>query len=336
MASFEQWNSPKIEWKSIQGKSIYDMILLSWNNKNNPDIKRLLANNEKELLEWNQSKNREEFNIKTETWTQLESLQFNYSNDNWISPTWKIFWDDIWKTFWLDFKLKVKNDSDMYKINTWFNHYTAWEKFVYNNNWERNWNATDFSDSTRIDQLNIDVQKRVLENIWNDYKVDAYLWVWVNILWQFWGEAMQKKYHELLDYYEHKAVYENVSWFSPTLNWSAELNKILYWNNQKWIYAYWDINAQLALIKKYWETNINAEVWLWVKYNNFLVEVYHDEWYKNLPTASKTIQQSWLEWHNTSTGLKVSLPLIKGSSISYKYSQWNNQDNMTIWFDYKF
>jgi len=325
------WSIEKNIWKNTHKitvdntKFISSEELLSLEDKN---IKNIFDN--KKIVKW-----------------QLSTLKFQVSNDGYRN---KIDWNnDTWHTFWFQSELQSNYEGIPYKLNLWLDEYTSWEKFYYNPvTWKRVWNRTNFDNSSRIDTAYVNLTPEVYSENINWINVNWYFWWWINAIWNFWLGDMQKNVHKLFNRYNNKALYEKVSWFSPTINASLELDSIVYWTNNRGISIYGNVDAQLALINKYWSNSISATVGVKAEYDGFWVDISKTEWYNTLPKASKTLINTWLNWHTSSTNLKLYAPLIKDLSVYFEYKKDNNAkyninnkayipNNQTVWWlEYKF
>jgi len=155
--------------------------------------------------------------------TELSSFKFQSSNDGKNTINWS---NDTWDTFWF----QTESIINQYKLYVGVNEYTSWEKFYYNPiTWKRIWNRTNFDNAGRVDILNVNLEKQVYNEDINWTNIKGYIWWWVNVLWNFWLERLQRKLHRAADLYINNSKYENIRWLSPTINGSIELNHILYW-----------------------------------------------------------------------------------------------------------
>lgn len=313
-------------------KDIYDK---------NPELRWYIEfvakHNKRESLEVEQLINRKTFNVKTDTKTNknflLKELKIGTWNDNWVNLDWEFFWEDTWKTFTFDLDWKIIFSWDEYKVNANLSEYTTGE--IYYGGFIT---KDSFKNATRIDTLHLDAQKLMSNESFSWLNVKWYLGWWLDWIWDFWLEEVQTEWHELNNFYTNKSKQEDMFWVSPTINWSVEFEKTLVWDNELWMYAFWDINAQLALISRYWSSNVSSTAWLWTNYWRFWVAVSHTLWYEKLPWGSKTINNSWLSWGYNSTNVEITaaIPLLKNSSISYNLSKWWKQDYMSLNYIYKF
>ena len=269
----------------------------------------------------------------------LNSISIETFNDNGIAIDWEIFWEDVGKTFWFNGTVDFNIWEHKYIVDWTLNHYTNWEIIVYNENGKRNWNNTDFSNSTRIDQIDIWIKKEVLnKNIEWDY-YSAKLWIWLQAIWDFWGWDIQKEWHKLNEFYKHKAVYEDVSWATVDIRWDILMKKYILWDENIWTYVNWSADFKIAADNKYWESSIWWKIGIWIDSMWFNIEWWHHEKILNWPTASSTIQGSMLDNNHESWNyLKVSapVPFIDWLDVEYKYQNnvWN--DYMTVWVKYEF
>jgi hypothetical protein len=271
----------------------------------------------------------------------LNSISIDTFNDNGFTIDWESFWDDTGKSFWFDGDVDFNIWKDKYKVEWSFNHYTTWERFVYDKNGVRDWAATDFTNSTRIDQIDIWVKKEILnyKNIkWDNYSLN--LWVWWQAIWDFWGGDIQEEWHNTNNFYEHKAMYEDVSWATIDVRWDISWKKYILWDKNIWTYINWKSDFKLAVDNRYWESSIWWEIGMWIDSMWFNIEWWHYEKILSWPTASSTIQGSMLDnSHQSWNYVKVSapVPFIDGLDIEYKYENnkdWN--DYMTVWVKYDF
>jgi hypothetical protein len=255
-----------------------------------------------------------------------------------IALDWEKFWEDTWETFSFDLNWLINFKWGQYKINSDFSHFTTWEVHSYWKNWKINFYDTSFDDATRIDYFHGDIQKLMSnEKNWN-FQIKRYLGWWIDSIWDFGWEEIQEAWHEMNAFYKNKAEQEDVFWISPTINASADIKSILVWDNQLGVYAYGNINAQLALIQEYWKSSADGTVWFWVNYWRLWVEISNTLWFQNLPDGSKTMNRSWLNgfYNSSSLELKAPIPLLENSSISYMYTNSTRQDYMSVNYIYKF
>jgi len=124
------------------------------------------------------------------------------------------------------------------------------------------WSYANYLNTTRIDFAHINMTKKILDKEVSWFNIKWYLWWWINIIWNLWWKKIQDKWHHINAVPLNKSHYENTRWFSPTINSSLEIDRIIYWSNKKWVSIYWNLDAQLALIHKYWSNNINATIWV--------------------------------------------------------------------------
>jgi len=272
----------------------------------------------------------------------LNKVSISTFNDNWVTIDWEKFWEDTWKTFWFTWRTNFSKWMDKYDLDIDYNHYTTWEQFVYDNNWVRQWAETNFDNASRIDQLDLWLKKEVYSDQdidWNWTKIK--LWWWIQALWNYWWQRIQKEWHKTTDVYEHVAAYEDVSWITADLRWSIDSNKFVVWNNNSgWVYVNAWLNAKLALDNKYWESNIWWKIWIWSKFAWMNIETGYTREKIYWPTGSSTIQWSLLDNTNKSwryVEIWAKIPFLEQTSLKYRYEDnknWN--DYMTIWVEYKF
>jgi len=272
---------------------------------------------------------------------EIDRIYFSTINDNWIKLNWSEFGDDTWKTFWFNIWSDLNIWNDKYNIDFNINHYTAWEKFSYDAKWVRNWAETNFDDSTRIDQLDLWFKKEVYLDKKNDWSyVSANIWLWAQAIWDFWIEKIQKEWHKMTNVYKHKAKYEKVNWFWLDLRADINSKKYLLWQEKKWMYLKWNLNTKIALNNKYWETNINWNIWIWTEFWGVNVEIWYKWEYIYWPRGSTTIKGSvfnndLVSWKYIELWTKI--PFFDKTIFKYKYEnneKWN--DYMEIWLEYNF
>jgi hypothetical protein len=260
-------------------------------------------------------------------------INFNIAtyNDNWLALDWEKFWNDTWKTFWFNIGSMFKFWGSTYNTIFDFNHYTTWEKFVYDEKWVRMWRKTKFEDSSRIDQLEAWITTSIYNNIdskWNWLVLNA--WWWIQLLWNFWWEAIQKKWHKMTNFYKHKAKYEKIKWLAVDLRWDWELTRYLLWKKGKGLYLQWNIAFKLASDTKHWESNIKGIVSAGVDSKWFVVKVWATENYNVWPTVSKTIEWALLDnryQKSTFVEVGIHIPGTDDTSISYNIENHENWDN---------
>lgn len=271
----------------------------------------------------------------------IDRIYINTFNDNWINIDLETFWDDSWKTFWFNLWWDFNSWEGNYNLDIDLNHYTIWEKFTYDREWIRNWAETNFDDSTRIDQLDLWIKKEIIsieDNYWSWINIRA--WAWIQAIWNFWWEKIQKGWHNATNVYEHKAKYENVNWLTIDIRADMIAKKYLLWSKENWFYINGRLNTKLALSNKYWEINVWWKLWVWAEFAWINVEL----WYSGLlvywPKWSTTIK--WSMFNNDMVSWKyielwTKIPFFDNTSLKYRYEDnRKGNDYMTVWIEYKF
>lgn len=215
---------------------------------------------------------------------------------------------DTGNTFWFQWWLKTMD----WKAQASFNAYTHGENWYIWNNGEK---YVDFTNSERNDKIWLNYQTSIYSKYNENWSyINIYAWWWVDIVWDYNWSDIQNSWHDFIWAYEHKGNYENISWFSPTVNISAEWKKVFDLNNNVQTYISGDISAQVALNNNYWENNIKWGLWAWIEFDNI-----------SLWVESNIQYQTWMEAsHVLSDTFENNNPTTRhGIVASYTSESWN-------------
>lgn len=338
------WTMEALE-KVAQNSEITKISEVTKNSQTSAEIFHNIDKTRESLeKQWVKLSKPENHNIEvtqTPEWFQLKSLEIDTFNDNWVYIDGEKFWNDTWKTFWFNIDSDFSIWEDNYKINSEISHYTTWEELVYNDSWERDWGKTDFSQSTRLDQALLWIEKEIKNHWWDDNSyVKVSVGGWLQYIWDLWMWEVQKKWHEATQVYEHKWLVETdnkwnmVEWTSLFASWTISAQKQLYWSWKNWIFAVWELKAMLSANWDIWENRMVWKFWIKWEYEKYSVEVYWEQNYSSGVNRSNTIH-SWLQtWSYLNTKISAKIPFLDDSQISYNLRKDLNWDNhqMTVWF----
>lgn len=283
--------------------------------------------------------------IKDQDGFQLQTFDLFTLNDNWVWLNGDKFWEDTWKTFWFWLESKFWIWKDNYKINSEINHYTTWEWMVYDELWSRDWWATDFSKTIRLDQFIIWLEKELMNLEWDDnsyVKISA--WWGFQVIWDFWMSGIQKVWHEKTGKYKHSGGVESdtdwkeITWITPYFSATAEAEKQLFWNGRNGIFAVAEVKAMVAADWNIWENRLMWKAGIRGEYEKYSAEVTLQHISGSWVNASSSIHSGIEQWNFMNTTISTKLPFLDNSQIYYNLKKdlsWNN-NQMRIWYKYSF
>lgn len=306
--------------------------IASFNNINPNQAENLYQNLEKKSEEIKRS------------WFQIKSIEISTTNDN-VPPLAKSnsMWDDQWKSFWFEAKMILEKDGKNYILKWDISAYTDWTE-IYNKNWKKVYKESwkDFLDVSNIQILKWVYNKE--NERWDNFYINIWWWTQARWLAPNFMKNIQNEWHKTISAYENISAYNWEKWFSTTLWLEASWKKYLYWDKNLWFYAWWNVDTNIALDKK-WISEINAEWYVWANYKKIVdaqIWIWKSMtfWWQSEVLKFANWSNNYLYWNleiwlwNLSSFLNVK---IDPNSLNWWYNnKINERSSMKVWVKYTF
>ncbi len=345
--SFKETGIPEL-WNNIQLQELFaqkSSLISQWNlkYKNNSLNLKLQQVNEKISLAQQGNIKKTELKIETKNWvknvfneqqTKLEQVKVWTSNDNLFTSEWK----DDGHTFWVGVETKFSKNNKDYFIKWKLDSYTDNPDYLWKDGriWKRDLNRA----WSRVDSIELEMWEEgisLLKDTWLWISVTAKKWVWIQAIWNFWGEWIQNSFHNSViwkEFLNHPP--QVLAPYEKTRVWgfiSGEIDISKSFNNNP-LFVWWKMSGKLNVVWK-GKTSIDAQLYTWIdtKWVNLSIAYWNTQ---SIWINSWTMQRWVYEWWYIQANARIWKWKGLFWYASLRKNSNNNESQWTIWLWFDF